>query len=47
MSNFTMSPVKPGFQINGDIVFQKLSGDNVVMNGDLAFAASELDPFID
>jgi hypothetical protein len=40
-------PIKPDFQINGDIFFQPLGNGRVVMNADLPFKADELDPFID
>lgn len=40
-------PIKPAFQINGNLVFQALSGGSVLMNGDLAFKAEELNPAID
>lgn len=39
-------PVKPGFEINGNLCFQA-AGDGVMMNGDLAFKAEELNPAID
>jgi hypothetical protein len=40
-------PVKPAFQINGTLYFQKLDDDTVMMNSDLALKAEELDPVID
>jgi hypothetical protein len=39
-------PVKPGFEINGDLFFQAAPG-GVVMNGDLALKPEELGPAID
>jgi Domain of Unknown Function (DUF1259) len=39
-------PVKPGFEINGDLFFQAAPG-GVVMNGDLALKPDELGPAID
>ncbi len=40
-------PIKPAFEINGNLSFQKLDDDNFVMNSDLALKGDELDPFID
>ncbi len=40
-------PIKPAFQINGDIFFQPLGNGRAVMNADLAFKPDELDPFVD
>ena len=40
-------PIKPAFEINGDLNFQDLGGGRAVMNSDLALKAHELDPFID
>ncbi len=40
-------PIKPAFQINGNLVFQDLGGGRWMMNSDLALKGSELDPFID
>ena len=39
-------PVKPAFEINGNLCFQPAPG-GVMMNGDLAFKPSELNPAID
>jgi Domain of Unknown Function (DUF1259) len=39
-------PVKPGFEINGDLFFQAVPG-GVMMNGDLALKPDELGPAID
>lgn len=39
-------PVKPGFEINGNLCFQAVPG-GVMMNGDLAFKPGELNPAID
>jgi hypothetical protein len=39
-------PVKPAFEINGNLCFQAVSG-GVMMNGDLAFKPEELNPAID
>lgn len=39
-------PIKPSFQINGSLYFQKLGNDQVMMNSDLALKAEEIDPFI-
>lgn len=40
-------PIKPAFEINGNLVFQALSDGSVMMNGDLAFRPEELNPAID
>jgi hypothetical protein len=40
-------PIKPAFEINGNLVFQALSDGSVMMNGDLAFKPEELNPAID
>jgi hypothetical protein len=40
-------PIKPAFQINGNLYFQSLGGQQVMMNGDLCFKAEELNPAID
>jgi hypothetical protein len=40
-------PIKPAFQINGNIFFQGLNDGRVVMNGDMALKSTEIDPFID
>lgn len=40
-------PIKPAFQINGSLFFQKLSDNVVIMNGDMPLKADEVDPFID
>lgn len=39
-------PIKPAFEINGDLDFQPLGHNRVFFNGDLAFKPNELDPFI-
>ncbi len=40
-------PIKPSFEINGTLYFEKLSDDTVIMNSDLALKPEEIDPFID
>lgn len=40
-------PIKPAFEINGNLYFQKLDEDRVIMNSDVALKAEELDPFLD
>lgn len=40
-------PIKPAFEINGNLCFQALSDGSVMMNGDLCFKAEELNPAID
>jgi Domain of Unknown Function (DUF1259) len=40
-------PIKPAFQINGNLCFQAMSNGSVMFNGDLAFKAGELNPAID
>ncbi len=35
-------PIKPAFEINGNLCFQSLGGGNVMFNGDLCFKPSEL-----
>lgn len=40
-------PIKPSFEINGTLYFQKLDDETVMMNSDLALKAEELDPLID
>ncbi len=40
-------PVKPAFEINGNLCFQQLHDGSVMFNGDLAFKAEELNPAID
>jgi uncharacterized protein DUF1259 len=40
-------PIKPAFEINGTVCFQALSGGSVVLNGDMAFKAEELNPAMD
>ncbi len=39
--------VLPSFEINGDLVWQCLADDTVMMNADVALKASEVLPFID
>jgi len=36
-------PVKPAFEINGNLCFQQLADGSVMMNGDLAFKPGEVD----
>lgn len=40
-------PIKPAFQVNGNLYFQDLGGGRAVMNSDLALKGNEIDPFID
>jgi hypothetical protein len=40
-------PIKPAFEINGDLFFQPLSDGSVMFNGDLCFQPEELNPAID
>lgn len=40
-------PIKPSFQINGDLFFQSTGGGRVFMNADLALKPEELDRFIE
>lgn len=42
-------PILPSFQINGTLYFQKIGdgGSRVILNGDMALKASEIDAFID
>lgn len=40
-------PIKPSFQIDGNLFFQKTSGDRVMMNADFALKPDELDRFIE
>lgn len=40
-------PVKPGFQINGDVFFEALHDGSAIMNGDLCFVGQEIDGAID
>ncbi len=40
-------PIKPAFEINGNLAFQGIGGDRVIFNGDMALEHDELDPFID
>lgn len=40
-------PVKPSFEINGNLCFQAGPAGGIMMNGDLAFKDSELNPAID
>ncbi|AXC11395.1 putative CONSERVED LIPOPROTEIN LPQO [Acidisarcina polymorpha] len=39
-------PIKPAFQINGDLNFQPYGDKQVIMNSDLCLKAKELDAFI-
>ncbi len=40
-------PIKPSFEINGTLYFQKLGDDTVAMNSDIALKPDEIDPWID
>jgi hypothetical protein len=40
-------PVKPAFEINGNLCFQELSDGSIMFNGDLCFKPEELQPAID
>lgn len=40
-------PIKPAFQINGQLYFQDLGGGRAIMNGDFPLKGSELNGFID
>jgi hypothetical protein len=40
-------PIKPSFEVNGNLTFQPLSDNMAFFNGDLALKPSEIDPFID
>ncbi|MDQ6819076.1 MAG: DUF1259 domain-containing protein [Actinomycetota bacterium] len=40
-------PIKPSFEINGELDFQPLSGGRTFMNGDLAVKGSEINGVID
>ena len=40
-------PIKPAFEINGNLCFQALSDGSVMFNGDLCFKPEELNPAID
>jgi hypothetical protein len=40
-------PIKPAFEINGNLCFQALGDGSVMFNGDLAFKPGELNPAID
>ena len=39
-------PIKPSFELNGNLCFQALNDGSAMFNGDLAFKASELNPAI-
>lgn len=39
-------PIKPDFQLNGDLYFQDLGNGEIVMNADFPLKAKELDSFI-
>ena len=41
------TPILPSFEINGDLNFQSLGGNRVIMNSDLCLKADEIDAFID
>lgn len=40
-------PIKPAFEINGNLCFQQLSDGSVMFNGDFCFKPEELNPAID
>lgn len=40
-------PIRPSFQVNGSIFFQRIDGGRITMNADLAIRPDELDPVID
>jgi hypothetical protein len=40
-------PIKPSFEINGNLCFQPLSDGSIAFNGDLCFKPEELNPAID
>jgi len=40
-------PIKPAFEIDGDIYFQALGNGRALVNGDVALKANEIEPFID
>jgi Domain of Unknown Function (DUF1259) len=40
-------PIKPSFEINGELTFQPLRGGRALMNGDLALKGSEVNGVID
>ena len=40
-------PIKPAFQLHGELYFQALGNGRAVMNGDVALKPEELNPFID
>ncbi|HWE12747.1 MAG TPA: DUF1259 domain-containing protein [Solirubrobacteraceae bacterium] len=48
LTNVTLNgvPIKPSFQLNGEIDFQSLGHGRALMNGDLAFKPGELDAAI-
>jgi hypothetical protein len=39
-------PITPSFQLNGTACFQRVSGGQVMLNGDMCLKAEELNPFI-
>ncbi len=39
-------PIKPSFEVNGTIYFQRISDDDVMMNGDFPLKTDEVQPFI-
>lgn len=39
-------PIKPAFELNGNLCFQSLADGSVMMNGDLCFKPEELNPAI-
>jgi hypothetical protein len=41
------TPIKPSFELNGELDFQRLDGHQAFFNGDLALKPSEIDPVID
>lgn len=40
-------PIKPAFEINGNLCFQPLADGSIMFNGDLCFKPGELNPAID
>jgi len=40
-------PILPSFEVNGDLTFQPLGGNQAFFNGDIALKPNEVDPVID
>jgi hypothetical protein len=40
-------PIKPSFEVNGDLTFQPIGDDQAFFNGDIALKPNEVDPVID